>query len=248
MTALLQAELIKLRTTRTFLALTAAAVGTSLLITVLVAVLTEPSEQDVLTDVFSSDTSSLFITILAVVGITGEWRHHTITSSLLAAPDRLKFLTAKTIAFAAAGLVLSLLISIAVAVVGLAILTVRDLPTPDAGDLIDLLARNALVAALLGAFGVGIGALVRNQVVAVVGLLVLGFAVDPAVAALVPEVGRFSPFSALPIGITDLPPQDAGLPDDLEVLAPGLAALAMLAWIGAVFAPGAALLIRRDLD
>ena len=32
MTALLQAELIKLRTTRTFLALTAAAVGTSLLI------------------------------------------------------------------------------------------------------------------------------------------------------------------------------------------------------------------------
>jgi ABC-2 type transport system permease protein len=248
MTALLQAELIKLRTTRTFLALTAAAVGTSLLITVLVAVLTEPSEQDVLTDVFSSDTSSLFITILAVVGITGEWRHHTITSSLLAAPDRLRFLTAKTIAFPAAGLVLSLLISIAVAVVGLAILTVRDLPTPDAGDLLDLLARNALVAALLGAFGVGIGALVRNQVVAVVGLLVLGFAVDPAVAALVPEVGRFSPFSALPIGITDLPPEDAGLPDDLQVLAPGLAALAMLAWIGAVFAPGAALLIRRDLD
>ena len=62
------------------------------------------------------------------------------------------------------------------------------------------------MAALLGAFGVGIGALVRNQVVAVVGLLVLGFAVDPAVAALVPEVGRFSPFSALPIGITDVPP------------------------------------------
>jgi ABC-2 type transport system permease protein len=248
MTALLQAELIKLRTTRTFLALTAAAVGTSLLITILVAVLTEPSEQDVLTDVFSSDTSSLFITILAVVGITGEWRHHTITSSLLAAPDRLKFLTAKTIAFAAAGLVLSLLISIAVAIVGLLILTVRDLPTPDAGDLIDLLARNALVAALLGAFGVGIGALVRNQVVAVVGLLVLGFAVDPAVAALVPEVGRFSPFSALPIGITDLPPEDAGLPDELDVLAPGLAVLAMLAWIAAVFAPGAALLIRRDLD
>ena len=73
-----------------------------------------------LTDVFSSDTSSLFIMILAVVGITGEWRHHTITSSLLAAPDRLRFLAAKTIAFAAAGLVLSLLISIAITIVGLA--------------------------------------------------------------------------------------------------------------------------------
>ena len=42
MSALLQAELIKLRTTRTFVALAGVAVGTSLLITVLVALLTEP--------------------------------------------------------------------------------------------------------------------------------------------------------------------------------------------------------------
>ena len=32
------------------------------------------------------------------------------------------------------------------------------------------------------------------------------------------------------------------------MLSPGLAVLAMLAWIGAAFAAGAALLIRRDLD
>jgi ABC-2 type transport system permease protein len=248
MTALLRAELLKLRTTRTFLALTAAAVGTSLLITVLVALLTEPTQDEVLSDVFTSDTSSLFITILAVIGITGEWRHHTITSSLLAAPDRLRFLAAKTVAFAAAGLVLSVLISIAITVVGLIILTVRDLPTPDAGELIEQIARNAVVAALLGAFGVGIGALLRNQVVAVVGLLVIGFAVDPLVAALLPEVARFSPFSGLPIGITEVDPEDAGLPEDVDVLSPGLALLGMLAWIGAAFAAGAALLIRRDLD
>jgi ABC-2 type transport system permease protein len=248
MTAMLQAELIKLRTTRTFLALTAAAVGTSLLITVLVAVLNEPTQDDVLTDVFTSDTSSLFIMILAVVGITGEWRHHTITSSLLAAPDRLRFLTAKVIAFAAAGLVLSVLISIAITVVGLIILTIRDLPTPDAGELLEQIARNALVAALLGAFGVGIGGLVRNQVVAVVGLLVVAFAIDPLVAALLPEIGRFSPFSALPIAITDVEPENAGLPEDIDLLSPGLALLAMFAWIGAAFAPAAALLLRRDLD
>ena len=50
------------------------------------------------------------------------------------------------------------------------------------------------------------------------------------------------------IGIQDLPLEDAGLPDDVDVLSPGLAVLAMLASIAAVFAPGAALLIRRDLD
>ena len=103
MTALLRAELLKLRTTRTFVALTAAAVGTSLLITVLVGLLTEPTQDEVLSDVFTSDTSSLFILDPRGVGITGEWRHRTITSSLLAAPDRLRFLAAKTVAFAAAG-------------------------------------------------------------------------------------------------------------------------------------------------
>ena len=131
MTPLLRAELIKLSTTRTFAALAGVAVGISLLITILVGVLTEPTRESVLSDVFTSDVSSLFILVLAVVGITGEWRHRTITSSLLAAPDRLRFLAAKTIAFAAAGLVLSLLISVVVAVIGFTILSVRDLPTPD---------------------------------------------------------------------------------------------------------------------
>ena len=40
-------------------------------------------------------------------------------------------------------------------------------------------ARNALVAGLLGAFGVGIGALVRNQAVAIVGILMFALAVEP---------------------------------------------------------------------
>jgi ABC-2 type transport system permease protein len=44
---------------------------------------------------------------------------------------------------------------------------------PEAGELAELLGRNALVATLVGALGVGLGALVRNQVVAVVGVLVL---------------------------------------------------------------------------
>jgi len=248
MTALLHAELLKLRTTRTFVVFTGFAVGTSLLLAGLVGLLTEPTEESVLVDVFASDTSSFFILLLAVVGISGEWRHRTITSSLLAAPDRLGFLAAKTLAFAAAGILLSLAISVAVTVLGLAILTVRDLPTPDAGELASLAARNALVAALLGALGVGIGALVRNQVVAVVGVLVLSLVVETTLVALVPEVARFGPFGPLPTAVAGIPPEDAGMGDEIELLAPGLAALAMFAWIGAAFAAGAALLRRRDLE
>jgi ABC-2 type transport system permease protein len=243
---LLRAELIKLRTTRTFAGLAGAAVAISLIITVLVAVLTEPTEDSVLVDVYTTDLSGLFIFILAVVGIAGEWRHRTITSSLLAAPDRLRFLTAKTLAFAAAGAVLSVLISISVAIVGTLILTVRDLPVPEGGELIAQLGRNALVAALTGALAVGLGALLRNQVVAVVGLLLAGLLIEPTVTALVPEVGRFGPFTALPTAVADIPADDAGL-GDVDLLAPSLAVVVLLGWIGAAFAAGYALLRSRDV-
>ena len=247
MTALLRAELLKLRTTRTFAALASIAVFLSVLIAGLVALLTEPTKDSVLIDVFASDTSSFFILVLAVVGISGEWRHHTITSSLLAAPDRRRFLAAKTVAFATAGLVLSLLISVAVTVVGATVLTIRDLPLPELGDLVAQVGRGALVAAILGAFGVAIGALVRNQLVAVVGLLAMSFAIEPLVIGLAPNIGRFLPLGALPVAVAGIPPDEAGMGDiDLLGTVPALLMLAL--WIGVAFSAAATLLRRRDLD
>lgn len=247
MTALLRAELIKLATTRTFAALAGIAIAASVLIAGLVAGLTEPTEDSVLLDVFSADVSSLFILVLAVVGITGEWRHRTITSSLLAAPDRLRFLAAKMLAFAAAGLALSLLVAVAVGAVGLAILSARDLPMPGGGELIEQAGRSAGVAALLGALGVGLGGLLRNQVVAIAGILVLGFAVEPLLLGLAPDVGRYGPFIALPTAVQGLSDEDLGEGGD-DLLPAGLALLGMLAWISAASAVAGALLRRRDLD
>ncbi len=248
MRPLLRAELIKLRTTRTFVALAAVAVGTSVVIVSLVSLLSEPTQESVLTDVFTADTSSLFIAILAIVGITGEWRHRTITSSLLAAPDRLRFLAAKTLAFATAGAILSLAISVGIGITGYVILGARDLPTPEFGEWIAQVGRNMEVAALLGGFGVGLGSLVRNQPTAIVMVLMLGFVIEPTLLALAPDVGVYGPFTGLPSAIQDIPADDVGFDEGTELLAPGLAVLAMLGWIGLLFAGGAALLQRRDLD
>ena len=247
MRALLEAELVKLRTTRTFIALTASAVGISLLITVLVASITEPTQEDVLNDVFNSDVSGLFILILAIIGITGEWRHRTITSSLLASPDRLRFLAAKTIAFAVAGALLSLLISIAIGIAGYVILSARDLPTPELGDLLERFARNAELAALLGALGLALGSLIRNQPTAIVGVLVLSLVIEPAVIALAPDVGRFLPFSGLSASIQAIPGENIGA-DDVDLLSPGFGALVMLVWIAVPFVAGVVMLRRRDLN
>ena len=247
MKALLEAELLKVRTTRTFAALAGAAIATSVLIVVLTTLLSEPSEDSVLSDVFTSDTSSLFILVLAIVGISGEWRHRTITSSLLAEPDRLRFLATKTLAFATAGLILSLLISITISVIGYAILSSRDLPVPEAGELAAQIGHNALLALLFGAFGVGIGAVVRIQPVAIVAVLALSFAIEPLIVSLAPEVGRFGPFVGLAIGVQDLGAEDFGF-EDVDIFSPAVATIYMLAWIGAFFAAGYAMLRLRDVD
>jgi hypothetical protein len=185
--------------------------------------------------------------ILAIVGITGEWRHRTITSSLLAAPDRIRFLAAKTLAFAAAGALLSIVVSIAIGIAGYAILGFRDQPTPALGDVLELFARNAGVAALLGAFGLGVGALIRNQPTAIVAILVFAFVVDPLLATFTPDVDRFSPVGALPSAIQGISPEDVGSPDvDFFAVVPALAL--MLLWISALFAAGGALLCTRDVE
>jgi len=240
----LRAELIKARTTRTFAVFVGISIATSLLIAVLVASLTEPRAGDVLTDVYASDTSSFFILVLAIVGITGEWRHHTITSALLAAPDRIRFLGAKALAFATAGGVLSLCIAASVAAIATIILSVRSLPLPELTELLAMVGRNLYVAALLGALGVAFGAVVRNQVAAVVGVMVVIFVVEPLLVGLVPDVGRWSPFGVLPIAAAGL--DDSTGSDEL----PGVVAatLALVAWIAGLLAVAAWMLRRRDLD
>jgi hypothetical protein len=136
---------------------------------------------------------------------------------------------------------------VAVAVVGSVILSVRDLPLPTAGEIAGQAGRNAAVAALLGAFGIGIGGLVRNQVVAVVALLVLSFVVEPLVVGLAPHVGRYGPLGALPVAAAGLDAESSGM-EGVDLVSTPLAVLALLAWIGVVWGAAAALLVRRDLD
>ena len=242
MTALLRAELIKLRTTRTFAALVAAALGLSLLLVVLTAVLTDNFTEGEVRELFTFDFTSLFILLLGVIGMTGEWRHRTITSTYLAAPHRTRLLAAKALSYAVAGIVLSLVVTLAIMVVGTLILSFREETTVGAGDLADVLWRNLVVAALLGAFGVCVGGVIRHQIGVMIGLLVFAFAIEPAVSELASDVGRFGPTSAAPSAIVGIDAVEEG-----ELLAPGIAVLVMLAWIGVGFGAASLLLRRRDL-
>lgn len=245
MSALLKAELLKLRTTRTFFALTGAALGLSLVVLLLITLLgSDFSERDVRA-AFALDFTGLFITLLGAMGMAGEWRHKTITSTILAAPDRMKLIAAKTISYAIAGVVVSLIVTVSLMLVGTIILSIRGETTLDTATLIDILWRNLVVAAYFGAFGVVIGAVVRNQIAAIIGLLLFPFTLEVALFALVPEVAKFSPIGGAPSGIINVTFGDNN--NDNIYLDPGSAALVMFGWVTVLFAAGALLLRRRDL-
>ncbi|MEA2193677.1 MAG: type transport system permease protein [Solirubrobacteraceae bacterium] len=243
MSSLLRAELLKLRTTRTFVALVGVTLALSLLVVVLTAILSKDISPKDARDLFTADFTGLFIMLLGVIGMAGEWRHRTITSTILAAPDRLRLMTAKLLAYAAAGLLLSLIVTVTIMLVGNIILSARGFDTVPISDLADVLWRNLVVAALVGALGVGIGALVRNQVVAIIGVLILGFVIEPALFGLAPDVARFAPTQGAPAGIQAIHP----FGDDNALLSPAVAVLVMLGWIALFFAAAGVRLRRRDL-
>jgi ABC-2 type transport system permease protein len=240
MTRLLHAELLKLRTTRTFAALTGCAVAVALLFVILAATLV-PVDEVGLRDLLLSNPSGIFIWLLGAIGITGEWRHCTISSSVLAAPDRVRLLTAKTLAYALAGVVVSLVVTASMMLAGTMIVSDRGGATLGLVELADVLWRNVTVAALLAALGVGVGALLRNQIVTVTALLLLGFAIEPLLLPLIPEIVRFGPTVGAPSAIlgTDYP--------GVSLLAPGFAVAVSIAWASAAFTAAAAFLRGRDL-
>jgi len=76
---------------------------------------------------------------------------------------------------------------------------------------------------------------------------VIVLVVEPLLLTLEPDVGRWGPFT-LPSAVAGISEEDTGLEEGVDLPTPGLAAVAMLAWIGAFYAAGATLLRRRDLD
>jgi len=107
------------------------------------------------------------------------------------------------------------------------------------GSVLQLGLGTVVAAALWGGIGVGVGALVRNHIGAVVGVLVWVFVVENLLFGLVPSVGRFTPGRA----------QDALTGMSTDHLLPAAAGGAvLLAWSLLLFAAGLAVTRARDVD
>lgn len=190
MQRLLSAEILKLATTRLWVRLlVAAAAITALYVSLQLVFADDPDtwtrplhtvagQRTLLASAASA--AAPLAAVLGAVGVAGEFRHRTATPTLLACPHRGRVVLAKLVVHGAAGTgyaVTCLAVAVAIAWPWLAADGIRlDLSHPD--NLITL-AGVTLAAATFGAIGVGLGALLRDQVTTVVGLLMYLFVIEP---------------------------------------------------------------------
>jgi ABC-2 type transport system permease protein len=248
MSALLRAELLKQRTTRTTLQLPLWMVGLVVLVVVLHVVgfpVHDLGSRDHQMRVFGWGTGigSLFAALLGALSITGEIRHGTIRPTFLATPTRARVIAAKAATSALGGLALGLLAETLAAVVTSAGLAVRGVHVAlSTGDFAQLLAGGAVAAALWAAIGTGVGAIVRNQVGTVVGLCVWLLLIETTLIQNVPSVAKVAPGASAGALAGAIQAQGA-----TKLLAPALGALLLVAYATAAIAAGSIAITRRDV-
>jgi ABC-2 type transport system permease protein len=242
MIRLVGAELLKLRTTRTFWALAGSAMGLVVLIVVLSVALDDQlnTEQDVRDLLSTTGLSGLLTLVLGVVVGAGEYRHGTIASTLLVTPKRLRAVAAQVIACGLGGLAIAFVTAAVAMAIALPWLSAKDVLMPSAGDLAGDLLGGILYAGLAAALGAAVGALLRNQVAAVVTILVLIFVVDPVLATLLEGV---APFTLTGLGAA----MSGASGDDTDLLAPGVAALIWAGYASLLAVMAAIRTARRDI-
>lgn len=191
--------------------------------------------------------------LLGTTAVTAEYRHQTITFTYLFAPKRGTVLAAKLAVYGIAGVVYGLAVAV-IAGTGVAVAAAVNgislgLPT---GELLGLLIRLVVTMTAYTLLGVAFGALLRNQVTA---LVVLGsyFYVGELLLMMIPGVNAIYPFlpggaSSALIGFTFL--ADAMAQTGISaphLLSAPLGALVLLAYaaVAAVLAFGTSL--RRDV-
>jgi ABC-2 type transport system permease protein len=197
MTALIRGEIIKATTTRTILAYAAMAVVLALG-QVLVTILATSSDLTAVADKKEAIAGlPLLLLLLGIVGAAGEYRHRTVALAVLVTGrDGGFMLLARAGAYAIMSVAVAALATVVTLAVGVPLLAGESGTALAAADVALVAGGSLLAAALSASFGVALGALIRNQVVAVTGILVVIFVVLPLVQALSGTVLDLTPFGA----------------------------------------------------
>jgi ABC-2 type transport system permease protein len=249
---LFRSEVLKLRSTRTALGLFIAAVLVSTVTAVLVlwfAPVSVFEEEGVASMVLSGVAMvPLLGLVFGILSMTNEYRHGTITYSYLVTPRRWRVIAVKlVVCFVVGAAVLALvgLLTVLVSAIGLQIrgLETTTLSSIDS-ETLKTIALILVTAGLMASFGAALGALFRNQPIAVAGTLIWALAVEGIIVAVKPAVGQYLPFSAMEQVVSGA--LTAGPESDIGLSRPE-AFLVSLAYIAVTSVAAVYLSLRRDV-
>jgi ABC-2 type transport system permease protein len=244
---LVHAEFVKLFTTQVWFWLLLAAVAVATLFTIAPIASGDIHDSTDLADLFTgAATSYLPVFVLGVLGVTTEYRHQTITPSVLVTPARWALVTAKLITYLLVGALyaaLCLLVQLAIAVPWLSAKGIDV--TLGSNDVPRALASVFTVVVLFGIVGIGVGALVKNQIVAVtVGIIAIQV-VNPLLGAI-PKVRAVFPYTPFG-GVSALLNSGERAADGFTLLPHWGGAVVLVLWALVPAAIGAAYTMNRDL-
>lgn len=145
----------------------------------------------------------VFPLLVGTLMVTTEIRHQTLTPTFLATPQRGRVLIGKVVVGAGLGVLYGVVAIVSSVGPSAAMLAVQGVDTQlGESDTWAMLARMIAAFVLWVFIGIGVGALVRNQIAAVVGVLVFTQFLEPIARTLVPfvegagDVVKFLPGSA----------------------------------------------------
>lgn len=239
---LLRSEAIKLRTIRsTWLMLGIGMLAEALFAGLYVGLVSLDDIGPIREVQTSTGLLMVMLLVLGVLTITTEFRHGTANTTFLASPRRYPVLAAKLGAVLAVGVLAGLVFVAVNGGLALPLLSAREGNLPPTGEIVSVYAGVVASFALLCAFGLGIGAIVRNQVGAIIAALAFLFVLSPLPELLPGDVGIYFPAQA--IGSLHGTPE--ATEEGLSQIAGGVV---LAAWSAALVALGTALIVRRDLS
>lgn len=249
MIRLVRAEFLKLRTTQVWFWLLIAAIAITVVFVIAsLAPHNAINGREDVYNVFTAGGTAYGISfVLGALGVTTEFRYQTITSTVLATPSRWAIVSAKMITYAIVGAIYALICVIIQVAIALPWLSSKgwsiSLTSPHIPR--TLLGVFAVVA-LFGIVGLGFGALVRNQIVAVtVGLIWL--LILNGVLSIIPGIRVIFPYT--PVGainsVFNIVGDRSQTGYTLLTGAGGVIVLLLWAFIPAIL--GASLTMNRDI-
>jgi ABC-2 type transport system permease protein len=245
---LIAAEFLKLRTTRTFWMLALFSLGIVALSSVATLATDMPAtEEDARSLLFSMNAGGLLMLVLGVVSSAGEYRHGTIVTTFLVAPDRRRVVGAKFLAIGLMGVGVAIASALLMLAITLPWLFLDGESLGSLGisgaDLAGIFGQATAFTAISAMLGMGIGALLTNQIAAIVVVPVLVFVVDPLISLLIGGYDTYS-IGGLWTALGGENSEDAGY----RLLAPTPAALLYFAYAAAITAVTAVISQRRDVS